>query len=245
MSGLIEIESLSFAYYVDYVLEDINLEIQSGDFIGMIGPNGGGKTTLLRLILGILTPTRGSIRIMGKSPKQTQDLIAYVPQYADMDHQFPIKVREVVAMGLIHKYSFLPWFAGRQWEAVNNALQKVSLLDLADKRFGDLSGGQRQRCLIARAIVSKPRIILLDEPTASVDFTVESDIFEFFRSLNQEGITIILVSHDVGFISSYVNRVVCVNRRIQCHNIDEVGYESDLVNIYSSKVTQIRHQCRL
>ncbi|HDY89151.1 MAG TPA: ATP-binding cassette domain-containing protein [bacterium] len=244
MDTVIKLEQVSFAFDTQYALEDVNLEVKERDFIGIIGPNGGGKTTLLRLILGLLKPTKGTVAVLGSLPEKKRGIFGYVPQNNFMDIQFPIKVKEVVAMGLVTPYSFFPWFNKEKMDRVHNTLKEVSIENLEEKKFGELSAGQRQRCLIARALVSRPAILLLDEPTASVDNTVEKDIYELFRSLSDK-LTIILVSHDLGVISSYVNKVVCVNRQLVSHDIHEVSWEKLMNDTYKSDMTMIRHKCKL
>ena len=244
MDTVIKLEQVSFAFDNYLALENVSLDINERDFAGVIGPNGGGKTTLLRLILGLLKPTRGKVTVLGSSPEKKRRHFGYVPQNSYTDRHFPIKVKEVVAMGLVTSHSFSPWFNRDKMELAYNAMKAVSIDDLAGKKFGELSGGQSQRCLIARALVSEPRILMLDEPTASVDNTVEKDIYELLRSLNEK-LTIILVSHDPGLISSYVNRVVCVNRLLVAHNIDEVSWDTLIKNTYQSDMTMIRHKCKL
>jgi zinc transport system ATP-binding protein len=244
MASVINIENLSFAFRNHLTLEDINLDIQEKDFIGIIGPNGGGKTTLLRLILGLLNPTRGSLSVLDTTPDKARPRIGYVPQYGRMDKNFPLRVRDVAAMGMLHPKSFGPRFARKDWQQVEDALQLVHLQELQFRQFGELSGGQRQRCLIARALVAKPRILLLDEPTASVDTTVETDIYELLRTLNKD-ITILLVSHDLGFVSSYINKVICINRLAAIHAIGEIDLQQAADATYHSHMTMLRHQCNL
>ncbi len=244
METVITLENVTFRYNGYAALEDVDLVLERNDFAGIIGPNGGGKTTLLRIILGLIKPASGRATVLGTTPERARDAIGYVPQYAHMDRQFPIRAREVVAMGLVDSGSFLPWFGRDQLTRVREALEQVDLADLAEKKFGELSGGQQQRCLIARAIVSKPRILLLDEPTSSVDSSVEKDVYELLRSFNKD-MTIVLVSHDIGFISSYVNKVVCINRRVVSHLTGEIRADRLSHEIYDSDMTILKHRCNL
>lgn len=241
---VIKIENLSFAYNSTYTLENINLIVEHNDFIGIIGPNGGGKTTLLKLIMGFIKPQKGTIEVFGKPAGKLNYTIGYVPQFNQTDKHFPIKAFDVVTMGLSNSKSFLPWNKKNDFEKVMEAMDFVKVSDIANKTFGELSGGQQQRCLIARALVSKPGILILDEPTASVDSTVEVDIYELLKKLNND-ITILLVSHDVGFISSYINKIACVNKEISIHNKDEISIGNISHEAYHGDFSMIQHKCNL
>lgn len=238
---IIEIKDVSFRYDDSYVLENINFKIYKNDFIGIIGPNGGGKTTLLRLILGFLPNQKGKIKINGIDNLKMRKKIGYVPQYSTMDKDFPISVEEVVAMGFFKWTDIMPVISKRRKGKIQDILKKLKIESIATQRFGDLSGGQKQRCLIARALINDPEILILDEPTASVDVNIESDIYELLKDLNQK-MTILLVSHDVSFVSKYVNRVFCLNRNIACHEKNEI---SSTGSIYSENIDEIHHKCGL
>jgi zinc transport system ATP-binding protein len=203
------------------VLEEINLEVWEGDFIAMIGPNGGGKTTLLKLMLGLLKPERGRIRVMGKPATRVSHHIGYVPQDVHINRSFPITALDVVLMGKLAP--------GKRWSKNNEqdrrdaleALERIDMAGYAHRRIGELSGGQRQRVFIARALVTRPRLLLLDEPTASIDSKGQTDFFRLLKRLNRD-ITIIVVSHDLLVISTYVKSVACVNRRLHYHRQAEI-----------------------
>lgn len=242
MNSIITFKDVFFKYDSIPVLENISFKIYEKDFIGLIGPNGGGKTTLLKLILGLLKSTKGSIEILDLPPQRARNKIGYLPQYSSLDDNFPITVEEVVAMGLFKNLSFFPIIKNKK--AIKDALKKTAIEDLAKKQYGILSGGQKQRCLIARALVSKPEILLLDEPTSSVDSRVEQDIYELLKDLNKK-ITIILVSHDLGFISKYIKRIFCINKQIACHKAGEVSIDEIIDEAYKSKVKMISHECNL
>ena len=210
-SPVIEFDRVSFSYQGTPVLNDVSFRVQAGEFIGIIGPNGGGKTTLLKLMLGFLKPARGTIRIFGEKSGAHSEInkLAYVPQSVRFDREFPISVEEVVLSGLI---SHLPWFGrfhANDRLAAKEALQHMGLAHLAGNAFGNLSGGQAQRTLIARALVSKPQLLLLDEPTASVDSQAESDIYAILKQLNGK-MTILMVTHDLRTAIEQVERVLCV-----------------------------------
>ena len=206
------------------MLTDITFQVYPGEFIGLIGPNGGGKTTLLKLILGFLKPSRGIIKVLGKVPGTQpgkSSPIGYVPQATRLDRDFPITVGEVVLSGLTFH---LPWhrmFRKEDLKAAREALEKIGLPHLWKHPFGTLSGGQAQRVLIARALVSKPELLLLDEPTASVDSQAEADIYSLFQQLKGH-ITILMVTHDLGAALEQVERILCVQRNVVSLKPEEV-----------------------
>lgn len=213
MKTVIDVKDLSFAYQDTPILQGISFQVLEGEFIGIIGPNGGGKTTLLKLLMGFLEPQAGSIQILGGSPAEAQTRLAYVPQVLRYDKQFPISVFELVLTG---RLSRLPWYgrysqADRQ--AAEDALERVNLADLKNASFGTLSGGQSQRALIARALASEPKILFLDEPTASVDPQAEADIYALLKRL-QESMTILIVTHDLNAAIEKVGRILCVQRQL-------------------------------
>ena len=218
---IIQIDNLDFAYNGQYALEKVNLTVREGDFVAMIGPNGGGKTTLLKLILGLLKPDRGIIRVMGEPPGRISHQIGYVPQDVNINRSFPITALDVVLMGKLAP--------GKRWSKNTDqdrhdaldALERIDMADHAHRRIGELSGGQRQRVFIARALVTRPRLLLLDEPTASIDSKGQTEFFSLLKRLNEE-VTIIVVSHDLLVISIYVKSVACVNRRLHYHHQAEI-----------------------
>lgn len=221
---VIELDQVSFSYQSTPVLHQVSFQVHAGEFIGLIGPNGGGKTTLLKLILGFLKPSRGTLRVLGKTASgySTQPIrIAYVPQSVRFDRDFPISVEEVVLSGLI---SHLPWY-GRfhtaDRKAARQALENTGLAHLADCPFGTLSGGQAQRVLIARALVSQPQLLLLDEPTASVDSRAEADIYAILNQLKGQ-MTILMVTHDLRIAIDQVERILCVQGSVISLKPEEV-----------------------
>lgn len=210
---------------VDYdgftVLDGINLSVRENDFLGVIGPNGGGKTTLLKVLLGLIRPQRGEVKVMGSSPLEARNHMGYVPQFSLHEHDFPINVWDVVILGRLSKKKWFEGFDGQDREAAEKALKTVNMLNLKDRQIDRLSMGQKQRVFIARALVSEPKILLLDEPTASVDEPMQEDIYKFLKSLKDK-ITIVLVSHDVGVISSYVDKIACLNCQFFYHGDKEI-----------------------
>jgi zinc transport system ATP-binding protein len=239
----VEVDHVDFAYDGNLVLEDITLRVEERDFLGVVGPNGSGKSTLLKIILGLLQPIRGKVRVFGGSPERSRRLIGYVPQHANLDSTFPISVMDVVLIGRLGRAPILGRYGKRDRQAAEEAMKKAEILDLKHRRFGTLSGGQQQRVLLARALVGSPELLLLDEPTASVDGRVEQDIYHFLKRLNKK-VTIVLVSHDLGFISTYVNRVACVNKRLVCNPTEQIT--GDIIEAcYSGPVRILQHKCEL
>lgn len=240
--AVIRVWGLGFAYGVLPVLEGVNLEVGAGEFLGIVGPNAGGKSTLLKLILGLLEPQAGRIRVLGHPPAAASRQIGYVPQYPSFPRDFPITVEQAVLLARIGGSG--PWRPGgygrADWAAARQALEEVEAADLAQRRIGSLSGGQLQRVLLARALAGEPRILILDEPTANIDQRLEGDIFDLLRRLNAR-LTILVVSHDIGFISSYVGRVACVNRTLICHRTDAIDGQV-IRDLYGESVRMVAHR---
>ena len=218
---IVEIKNLEFAFNGEAVLEDVNLTVRQKDFMAIIGPNGGGKTTLLKLILGLLTPAKGTVHVEGKSPQEASQCIGYVPQDVHTNRSFPITAIDVVLMGKIDpNQRFSRQSAANRSDALA-ALERMEMKAHADKKMGMLSGGQRQRVFIARALVNRPKLLLLDEPTASIDTKGQVDFYRLLRELNQD-ITVLLVSHDLLVISRYVKSVACINKKLHYHDQAEI-----------------------
>ena len=192
----VEIKNVSFSFGEVKVLDQVNLTIKDNDFLGIIGPNGGGKTTLLKIILGLLEPDQGEVRVFGQPPQQGRRQIGYVPQRMNFDRDFPISVWEVVLMGCLSRRGMLQGFTDEDKAEVKDALEKVGMLKFKDHPIGQLSQGQQQRVFIARALASSPKLLLLDEPTASVDPAVQKEFYSLLTLLNQH-MPVVLVSHDI------------------------------------------------
>jgi len=218
---IIEIKDVSFGYHGQTALQNVNLTVRSGDFVAMIGPNGGGKTTLLKLLLGLLKPEKGSIRVLGRPAKQASHLIGYVPQDIHLNRNFPITVSDIVRMGKLKPQRQWRRNSARERQEAIEVLAQLEMAAYADNRISALSGGQRQRVLIARALIGKPRLLLLDEPTASIDPKGQAEFFRLLKELNQT-ITILVVSHDLMVISTYVKSVACVNKCLHYHGKAEI-----------------------
>lgn len=230
-------EDVWFAYDTTPVLEDVSFSVKGREFFAVVGPNGGGKTTLLKLILGLLEPTRGTVRVFGETPVQARRRIGYVPQHAKFDPAFPIRVLDVVLMGRLGKGGF---FCRRaDIEAVERALDETNASELKHRLFRDLSGGQRQRVLIARALATEPELLLLDEPAAHLDVSVERRFYQLLAELNRR-LTIVIVSHSIGFVSRFVTGVLCVNRRAVTHPTCEI-LDEGIKEMYGEDFRIIRH----
>jgi len=233
------IRDLTFSYDGTPVIEHAELCVDEGSFVSIVGPNGGGKTTLLKLMLGLLRPASGSVAIFGRKPSEARSETGYVPQRPQFDPQFPISVRDVILTGRLGTSRGFFRSNSADREIARAALAEVELGDMKDAMFSSLSGGQQQRALIARALASRPRMLLLDEPTAGLDRIVESRLYKLLRELTKR-LTVVLVSHDLGFVSKFVDRVVCVNREVHIHPTSDLS--SDLINeLYGTDVKLIRH----
>jgi len=206
------------------ILEDIDFSLESGEFLGIIGPNGGGKTTLLKLLLGLVTPDRGEVRVFGRGPRDARGTVAYVPQFASFDLQFPIRVLDLVLMGRLGRSRTLHRLGADDHRRAVEALERVDSAGIADRQIGNLSGGELQRALIARALATEARILLLDEPTASLDSRSGTGLYDLLSGFRKT-MTVILVSHDVGLISRYVTSVACLNRKLYYHGSKDVSRE--------------------
>lgn len=213
---LIKIKNLFFKYQKTDILENVNLTIKDDDFLAIIGPNGGGKSTLLKLILGLLPLQSGKIE---KYIKNSQ--IGYVPQNTNLNIDFPITALEVVLMGHISSKKRIFGYSKDEISCALESLNQVGMKDYANKKIGDLSGGQRQRVFIARALCSNPKIMLLDEPTASIDVQGQQEIYELLKELNKS-ICIVVVSHDLSILLNYAKNVAHINRKLVYHSLDEV-----------------------
>ena len=215
----VECRDLTFAYADTPVLDGVTFSIDEGNFLAVIGPNGGGKTTLLKLILGLHRPSSGTLRVFGDDPSQARRRIGYVPQHVQINLDFPITVEEVILTGYRGKTPLLPFRSDEERRCAKEALAQVGLSDdLLKRRIGDLSGGQRQRVMIARALCSKPQMIVLDEPTASIDATGQKAIYDLLKKLNAS-MTVIVVSHDLSVILEYADKALYVNRFATFHDI--------------------------
>ncbi|MHB8810013.1 MAG: metal ABC transporter ATP-binding protein [Desulfobulbaceae bacterium] len=238
---VISLSGVDFSYNGELVLKDVNLTIHEREMIGIVGPNGGGKTTLLRLILGLLKPRRGQVLVFGQPPAQSSHRLGYVPQHMLYDNRFPVSVLDVVLMGLTGKSSLGP-FAKKMVRAAEEALAAVNLVEFRNSSFAELSGGQRQRVLIARALASSPDMLLFDEPTANVDTSAGEKLYEILDQLN-ERMTVLIVSHDIGFVNRHISSVICVNQQVVVHPTSDLAGQN-IIDLYGNDMSLIRHDHR-
>jgi zinc transport system ATP-binding protein len=246
MRPYVELEDIAFGYGEVPVLEGINLTVQPGDFLGIIGPNGSGKTTLLRIMLGLLEPTRGTVRLFGHPPPSFRQWgrLGYVPQKATLDPALPATVHEVVATGLVPTLGLFGRISGRQRQRIAEVLGHVGMHAHATARIGALSTGQQQRVLIARALVSNPELLILDEPTGGVDPEAQTSFYALLQHLNRErDVTLILVSHDIGVVAKEVTKLACLNRRLIFHGRPgDFLSDAALTALYGPSVRVVSHQ---
>ncbi len=240
---IVEFADVSFNYDSSPTLIDINFSIEKNDFVAIVGPNGGGKSTLLKLILAQLAPSKGTITIFGDKNYKSLEKLGYVPQFTTHQHDFPLRLIDMVLQSKLRNNSFFVRYSKQDKQRATEILKMLKIGEYKDRFLSELSGGQRQRALIARALIDDPEILILDEPTASVDISVEQDIYDILKELNKN-ITILLVTHDVSFVSKYVNKVFCVNRYLHAHKLDDLT-DNDAQEVYNKSMKMIKHQCGL
>ena len=218
----LEIKNLYFQYDRETVLENISFTLKDKEFMAIIGPNGGGKTTLLKLILGFLKPYNGEIKIYGKSPKEVSELIGYVPQHTNFSLDIPITVFDIVLQGRLKKRKF--FYSKEDKEKAQEVLNTLKIADFKNRKIKDLSGGQRQKVLIARALVSEPKIIIMDEPTSAIDPTGQKEILDLIESLD---ITRVVVSHDIKILLRKVDKIAFINKKAVIHDGPKLNIPKD------------------
>ncbi len=233
---LFEMHSLSASYGSKTVLEDVNFSVGENDFIGVIGPNGGGKTTLLKLILGLIKPDKG--RIIYSEELINRSFIGYLPQISTGDVNYPVTVTDIILSGLMIRKGIITRMSGDDRKKADRVVAELGLSDLTESLLSELSGGQMQRVFLARAIIGDPKLLLLDEPGNFVDTTFENDFYEKLRQLNKR-MAILMVSHDVGTISAHIKSFACVNRKLHYHPSNEISNEDLLA--YNCPIQVITH----
>jgi zinc transport system ATP-binding protein len=234
---IISIENLFFSYNQHPVLRDVNIDIYEREVVSIVGPNGGGKTTLLRLILGLLKPKSGTILVDGKPPASASEIIGYVPQRAHHDNRFPITVYEAVLSGRVRPFGF---YSKKDRVKAAQSLEDAGLADLIKEPFSNLSGGQIQRVLIARALATEARILMLDEPTSNIDPSAGDTLSSLLKKLNKT-MTILLVTHDTAFVSSITDRALCINKTLVEHPADD-NFCGMLATVYGDNTLVVRHE---
>jgi len=238
MSKIVEIKSVFAGYNDEIVLSDVSLDIFDDDFIGVIGPNGGGKTTLLNVILGLVKPYKGTVNFCDDLKSGRNNKIGYLPQQNNIDKKFPITVKDVVLSGLIYTSGILFKHSKEDKRKAEETLEKIGIKQIAKSAIGELSGGQLQKVLLARAIVSSPRMLILDEPNTFVDNQFEGELYEILHDLNKE-MAILIVTHDVGTVSSYVKTIACVNKTLHYHKSNKITEEQ--LASYNCPIKLITH----
>jgi zinc transport system ATP-binding protein len=239
---VIDIDNLCVTYKEGNVaLTNITMQVLKGDYLGLIGPNGGGKSTLLKAMLNLIDHQKGSIKFFGGPLKDSLNRIGYVPQFSNFDREFPINVQEVVLTATTpKKFKLFSRYSTTQIEDANKALRLVGIEDLATRQIKSLSGGQFQRLLIARALALKPELLLLDEPTASVDSSSRQLIYDLLDKINQQGTTIVMISHDTMAISSKVKHIACISENLIYHGNPELN-EEIVEELYGCNIDLLGH----
>lgn len=252
MDRLVDISHVDFAYGQQLVLKHIDLPIERGTTLGLIGPNGGGKTTLIKLLLGLLRPTRGTLTIDGLSPKEALrggDVVGYLPQNPQVPDHFPITVRQLARLGLAGKTGLLRLTPRDDLRFVDDLLDRVGMKELADEPVGALSGGQLQRVLFARALAPRPRLLLLDEPTTGIDRGGQQRFIEFIQGLKRDlGLTVVFVSHDLRAVTAICDRIACLNVTLHYHDIPqripaELAYSMFSCDLEAMGLGRAPHEC--
>ncbi len=242
---LIEIKDVTILRHGLTVLDSVSLTVSRGEFTAIVGPNGSGKSTLVRAMLGLIKPDRGKIRVFGVPVDQLHEQrskIGYVPQIFDIDINFPVSVFEIVLMGRYGRIGVGRRTRQDDRDAAMAALEKVGIGDLKDRSLARLSGGQRQRVFIARALANRPELLVLDEPTTGVDVTATGNLYSLLRTLKKEGVTIVLVSHDIGVVASYIDTIACLNVSLVAHcKPDEEVCSNALCEMYGSHAAFFHH----
>lgn len=238
MEKIIELKKVTAGYNDNIILENINLDIYKKDFLGVIGPNGGGKTTLLKVILGLLKPIKGKVKYFLNGNKDYKRTIGYLPQFHKFDFDFPIKVMDVILSGTMPKISFLNNHKDEDLSRAEDLMKLTGTTSLKKRPLGELSGGQAQRVFLCRALINNPELLILDEPNTFVDKDFSKNLFEILKELNKE-ISIILVSHDLGIVSSYVKNIACVNGNLHYHDSHLIS--EDIIKDYRCPVDIITH----
>ncbi|MBN2010430.1 ABC transporter ATP-binding protein [candidate division KSB1 bacterium] len=239
LKPIAQLKNINFAYQTNTVLENINLTIMDRDFLGIIGPNGGGKTTLLKIMLGLLIPDSGEVHLFDQPVETGRKSVGYVPQLVNFDFNFPMSVLDVVLMGRLTNSRPGHRFSAQDQAIALEKLGQVGLAEKKDVRIGNLSGGQRQRAFIARALAMEPRMLLLDEPVVGLDPTWQIAFYELLHELNNH-MTIVLVTHDVSVVSEHIDLIACVNRRIHYHGSTRDGIHH-ISKMYHCPVDLVAH----
>jgi len=240
----VNLEGVWVSYNGATILEEVNLAIEVGRYVGILGPNGAGKSTLLKVILGLIRPTRGEVRVFGETPAKLRlrgHGAGYLPQHPLSNPRFPVTVLDVVLMARYGRLGLFRRPRGEDLDLARRRLEDLGIAHLANRLIGDLSGGEQQRVFIARALCAEPRLLVLDEPTVSLDVCVQDEIFELINTLKEKlNLTVLIVSHDIGSVAHHVDDVVCINRRIHVHQPPPIG-RLGLENTFGCAVEYLFH----
>lgn len=235
---VVEMRGVSFCFGHRPVVDEVDLDVYENDFLGIVGPNGGGKTTLLKLLLGLISPHKGTVRVLGVPARDARTKLGYVPQYANYAMDVPVTVHELVMTGRLGQARVGRRYSAEDRRVTARVLEEMTLTHLTHRELRELSGGERQRVLVARALACEPELLILDEPTANIDVTVEKAFHEHLMELNKR-IPIILVSHDLGFVSAYLTRVVFMSGKLKSADAASI-HVHDLEDMYAEPVKQLR-----
>jgi len=235
----IEVHGLWAAYDTHIILKNISISLEENEFLGIIGPNGGGKSTFIKAMLGIIKPRKGTIKILGTTPEHARKDIGYVPQKTSYIQDFPINVKDVVKLGRYGRKGIGKRFGKEDDKAAVAALEKVHMEEYAGTKISHLSGGQQQRVFIARALVNEPKLLLLDEPNVGVDVKTKKEFFDLLNALRTH-MTIVLITHDLTAVSAYVTKIACLNKEMFYHNSKEI-HKEDFENVYHCPIKLIAH----
>ncbi|WNY26637.1 ABC transporter ATP-binding protein [Methanolapillus ohkumae] len=237
---ILEVKNLWVRYGVQTVLEDVSITIGSpGEILGIIGPNGGGKTTFLKAVLGLVSPSKGSVLVFGDTPEKARKYIGYVPQYSKFDYEFPISVMEVVLMGRLKHAGLIRRYSKEDKKAAEDALAVVGMSDYKNKQIGEISGGQRQRVFIARALANRPKFLLMDEPNTGLDTFMQEELYKILEELKKE-MAIIVISHDIGAVSAHMDKIACLNKKLFFHDSKEMS-KDDFAAAYGCSIDLVAH----
>jgi len=240
---LIKCKNISVNFEKNSVLKNISFNVASGEFICFLGPNGSGKSTLLKLIAGIISFREGQLTFSDRINKSKGLKIGYVPQLEDIDWDFPVTVWDVVMMGWIHERSFFPWHSIEQKQKTARLMKEMKIYHLKNRKIRDLSGGEQQRMFIARALVAEPKLILLDEPTSGVDVKTRDDLMHLFHSLNHQGITILMTTHEINSVAVHLPRIICLRGEIIADgNPEKILSPTILEKMYGEKMPIMKYQ---
>ncbi len=242
MRPLVELNHITFGYGSEPILEDISLHLHPGQFAALVGPSGAGKTSLLKLILGVFQPNRGEICVSGEALNgRLAPRVGYVPQLEAVDWNFPVTVAQAVMMGRIRRSGMFPWPSTEDKRRLAEILERLGISDLINRHIRDLSGGQQQRVFLARALIAEPELLVLDEPTTGVDMRTAENVLHLLSELNKQGITILISTHDLNAAAAHLPWVVCLNRRIIAEGAPEDVFTVETLNeTYQGEMVVIR-----